>query len=388
MKYIFYLIIITSFLLSILVLALDVAPYFYPKILRKLKPIKTLDVIPRNFEQRILNAAFSMANSNEVTMVWEDRRQSFTQKLLQIFTRKKPQQEFRKYNYPRAFLLLGMLSYIKKTNDKEDLNKFKILFDEYISDNGAPKFVINKIDQGPFGLVALSLFDTFKENKYMYFSECMYEYISQLIDPDNGIINYRKNSTVVFNDMLGLAVPFLIEYGRIVKNEEIIQIAKKQIEVYIKYGIDTRTHIPAHGFVKKTKLKVGSSNWGRGVGWYFLSIASYTVFYKDFENELKNIQESLMLMRNEDNLWNQFIGSSSRFDASTTVLFIYSMILNNTNFSKSKELLEMLKKYLTTDGFILETSGDTYAINHYSMSFGKSELSQGVLLLSLASLKN
>lgn len=388
MKSVFYLIIILLSVIGILVLILDIIPYLYPKVLRKLKPIKTLETIPKDFEEKILDAAFSMANSDQVTMVWEDRIQPFTQNLFNLFKKTQSHQDFRKYNYPRAFLLLGMLAYIKKTNNEDQLQKFRILFDDYLSEDGTPKFVVNKVDQGPFGLVALLLFETFKENKYLYFSQCIYEYMYELVDSKSGILNYRKDSIVVFNDMLGLAVPFLIEYGRVLKDEEIIKIAQRQIEIYIKHGIDNATHIPAHGFVKDTKLKVGSSNWGRGIGWYFLSIAYFNKYNKEFEKELKSLDQSLMLMRNKDNLWNQFIGSSGQFDASTTVLFLYSQILSDSVVLKSNELIGMLKSYLTTDGYILQTSGDTYAINHYSKSFGKSELSQGLLLSTLALLKN
>lgn len=68
---------------------------------------------------------------------------------------------------------------------------------------------------------------------------------------------------------------------------------------------------------------------------------------------------------------------------STTTLFMYNMLLNQPFFTKN-EAFSLLSPYIDKEGYILETSGDTYGINNYSQSFGKSELSQGILLLILS----
>lgn len=387
MSVIFYFIIIVSILLNILVLILDFIPNIYPKLIRKLRPVKVLTVIPDDYEETILKAAFNMANSNKVTMVWEDRTESFTQKLLGLFKKRKSNVEFRKYNYPRAFLLLGILSYIIETKDEKYLKKFKLMFEAYITENGTPTFTVNRVDQAPMGIVSLLLYNTYNEKKYLLFSKEIYEYIIRNIDLEIGIVDYRTGAERVLNDMLGLTVPFLIEYGRTIKDETIIEIAKRQIYYYISFGTDSKTNIPSHGLDKKTKVKVGSSNWGRGIGWYFVSLSWYNKYYTDFEKELSNLQESVLQLKNKESLWTQFPGTSSRFDASTTTMFLYSLLLNKPNYLDSKGVMKLLKNYLSTDGYILETSGDTYGLNNYSKSFGKSELSQGFMLLLLSSLK-
>lgn len=387
MIYFFYFIIIISILLNVLVLFLDVLPSIYPRLLRKLRPVETLKVINSNFERTILDTAIKMANSNKVTMVWEDRTETFTQKFLNLFRKKNSPDEFRKYNYPRAFLLLGILSYIIKIDDKDGLKNFKQMFGDYITDSGIPKFSINRVDQGTFGIVALILYDKFKEEKYLRFCKDIYEYIIQNVDTEIGVINYRKGSTRVFNDMLGFTVPFLLEYGKEINDESIIKLAKRQIEYYISFGIDSNTHIPSHGIYKQNNMQIGSANWGRGIGWYFLSLAWYNKYYKDFEDEINELQKSLMQIRNKENVWTQFPGSSYSFDASTTTIFLYSILLTTPSFLDSKEVLNLLKNYISTDGYILKTSGDTYTLNDYSKTFGKSELSQGFLLLILSTFK-
>lgn len=68
-------------------------------------------------------------------------------------------------------------------------------------------------------------------------------------------------------------------------------------------------------------------------------------------------------------------------------MFLYGQTLINPDLYTKQEILSMFAKYINEDGEILQTSGDTYAVNRYSATFGKSELSQGILLLLLANAK-
>jgi hypothetical protein len=43
----------------------------------------------------------------------------------------------------------------------------------------------------------------------------------------------------------------------------------------------------------------------------------------------------------------------------------------------------LLNDFISADGYVQQTSGDTYGINNYSKAFGMSDLSQGFLLLIL-----
>src|SRR5690606_6752017 len=97
--------------------------------------------------------------------------------------------------------------------------------------------------------------------------------------------------------------------------------------------------------------------------------------------------ESLSTLTNSEGLWSQFPGSNDTFDASTTTMILYGMSLGGYKEMNSQEVLEKLLPYLSVDGEILQTSGDTYGTNRYSNSFGLSELSQGMLLLLLSNLK-
>lgn len=371
-----------------LVFFVEILPVIRRKIQKRKKPLQLVQNIDAYFESIILSAAFDMARSTQVTMVWEDLNNSFIEKTVALLKRNTgDSEEFRMFNYPRAFLLLGLVSYIIKDNNKKLLDNFKFLFDQYIRSDGQPSFKLSRIDQAPFGEVALKLYEVYGEEKYLRFADEIFKYLKQNIDPVEQIIDYRPGIQIVLNDMIGLTVPFLLNYGLHSKNSDAIKIAEFQMEYFLKYGSDNLSHLPAHGIDKKTKVKIGSANWGRGIGWYFMGLSICAKKNNRFLPYAYALEKSLEQLKNKDCLWTQFPGSSNRFDASTTIMLLYSILLNNPEYQSQPDLLNVLKPYLSEDGFILETSGDTYGLNDYSKTFGPSELSQGILLLLLAELK-
>lgn len=384
-KILLYTILSLSILFNVITFSLDTYPFLYPKIKRKYFPEKTLSNIDQNTESLILSKSIEMAKSSKVAMVWNEPK-GVTKEIL-LSRNITYTNEFRKNNYPRAFLNFGISEYLIKNNDSVNLQEFKGLFDKLIKDNGLPIFSINRVDQVPFGLVTLNLYREFGEEKYFTFSTEIYEYILSLMEED-GLIPYRQGQKIILNDMLGMTIPFLIEYSKIKNDPHPLEIAKNQLEYYIKYGVDKETFLPTHAIDRKTKVKIGPTNWGRGIGWYYIALAQYHQHTGEFKEEYDGLKETLLALRNPDNLWSQFPGGADTFDASATTMIMYSILLNNNTYFSKQVILEMLKPYISKEGEILHTSGDTYGLNNYSNTFGRSELSQGMLLLALSQIEN
>jgi len=259
------------------------------------------------------------------------------------------------------------------------LNSVKNSFDKLVDGNGRPTFNFDKVDQIPFGLTALNLYKVYGDLKYLLFCEILYDKLKEKSKND-GIILYRENSSIQYNDVLGMVVPFLLEYALFKNDPKIRSFARAQIDYYIEYGVDKETYLPAHGFALDSKAKVGSANWGRGIGWYFLGLSLYHKGTGELKKEYDELSKIINRLRTEEQLWSQYPGSSNKFDASSSTMFLYSLY---DEMSKD-DLYKLLCKYISSDGAMLETSGDTYTVNEYSKSFGKSELSQGFLLLLLS----
>lgn len=373
-----FVLLIASLIANVVVLCVEVTPIIYPKLKAKYFKENTIACINSASKSLIFEASLKMAESQRVTMVWNESN-SIVDYLSEL-RKSNSTNEFKKYNYPRAYLYYGISSFLLKEGSNENKEIFKSLFDNLIDEEGNPNFQINRVDQVPFGMASLNLYKMYGDEKYLLFSDKLYQYILKSIDPTDGIVLYREGQTTVLNDVLGMVIPFLIEYSKNTGNITPIEIAEKQLKYYITYGVDKETNLPMHAINRKKLIKVGSANWGRGIGWFYIALSH---FYKEtglFKEEYQGLTKRLNSLKNSEGLWSQFPGSSDTFDASSSTLFLYGMMLNNEFY----EGFQSLSKYISDRGQILQTSGDTYSINRYSNSLGKSELSQGMLLLILS----
>lgn len=380
MKIVLVLLIISLFF-NFLLIRYDVFPFYYPKIKKKLFPNKLQIRDRETLEKLIIEASLKAISTNKSLMVWSDP-QGVAERLSSLRKTKRIKQ-FRKFNYPHAFLMLGLIKYMDP-NEKA-VNILKKAFDKILDVNGKPLFLIDKVDQIPYAIVGLKLFDIFKEKKYLELARAFYNFIYQNYANNNGVILYREGQTVWLNDTLGMVVPFLLNYHKYSNKANCIEMAKKQIAHFIEFGIDNKTFIPAHGINLKFNTKAGSINWGRGIGWYFIGLKALYEFDGSFEKEYNGLVNTLMRLRNNEGLWSQFPGSGNdTFDASTTTMFLTCMPKETYTLD---DILKKMDKHISQEGFVLQTSGDTYGANRYSKTFGKSELSQGMMLLLLSRYK-
>lgn len=84
-----------------------------------------------------------------------------------------------------------------------------------------------------------------------------------------GSFLYRpaNEDKTVFADGVGLAVPFLYQYGEIFGKEEYRELALRQITNFLSCGMDGAAGLPYHGFDTADGCKYGIIGWGRAVGW-------------------------------------------------------------------------------------------------------------------------
>lgn len=379
---IIYILLGLSVLLNLLFLLFDVLPYLVPDFKRKFmeRPSKKDDV--DDIEQRVVEASISIIKKKRSIMTWNS-----TNLYLSIKSgfKNNLNSEFKNYNYPRAYLLHGVSEYLIKTKNREKLARLKYYFDNYyISGNGQPRFTLDKVDQAAFGIVAMSLYSVYPEEKYKAFASTIFDFIYANYTK-NKIVLYRENTINELNDTIGMIVPFLVRYYRTFNVLPALEIARNQLAYFIKYGVDVTTYLPSHGININNLVKVGSNNWGRGIGWYFMGLKDFHEATGEFEEQYIGLRDTMGRLKNHEGLWGQFPGSDDVFDASSTILIIYSLPKEEYN---RDEVFKQLNKYISKKGFVLQTSGDTRRPNSYSEIFGRSELSQGILLLVLSKYKS
>lgn len=376
-----YITFILSVLVNILFIYFDFLPFL--KNILKVKRKQNIVAVQKDLkiiENEILQTSFDIVETEKQLTTW-DKKQYVSERFYHYIKGTKSD-SFKKFHFPVAFLYHGLSSYLLNT-DNSDISRFKNTFDKILDDQGNPKFTMDKQDQVPFGLTSLSLYEKFKDEKYLRFSDHIYHFIVKNLDND-GVVLYNKSSDNQYVDVLGMIVPFLISYYKTTGNNEVLSLAKKQIDFFEQYGLDPITFLPSHSFRLKNRIRTGSVNWGRGFGWYLLGINAVNSVDGSYLSKLEKIYHNVP--ETKKFIYSQFPGSSHKVDMSATTMllncFLDSKIINITK----EEFINTFRPYLQ-DGYVMQTSGDTIGINDYSDFFGKSEFSQGMFLLILSKLK-
>lgn len=371
-----------SILLNLLFFVLDVYPLFHH---RKFKTSLKDSISYDEYIDRIVKGAFIMAKNRKGYFFNRVESNNVIEKIRYLL-KHNSLSSFSVYNYHRAYLFGGLLTFLLKKED-DRFSSAKELFDQYLKEDGSPSFALNKIDQVVFGLAAIELFEYTKDEKYQKFARILFNYLES-VKNESDIIQYRKGR-VQLVDIIGMIVPFLIKYGNVFNSQKALTLAYNNINYYIRHGIDETTRLPFHGFNVYSNAKLGPTNWGRGIGWYILGlyyVIKYTnsnnnSYYEDHKFEYDSVRDFLR-MESTDSLWTQFLGQTGSTDSSSSLLFLYTM--GSYPDKEFKKNIHILKSLTTTRGMIDFSSGETIGVNRYSSGISCSELSQGILLYYLS----
>ncbi|WP_405292914.1 glycoside hydrolase family 88 protein [Algibacter sp. Ld11] len=293
-----------------------------------------------------------------------------------------------KNSFPRGYLLNGIFDYAKATNNIKTLNYLEKTIDKFVSElNNNPK-TLQYIDQVTMGVVIAKLFQENKNPRYQEACEVIINWLNTNIDKKYGIILYRPNLDFQYVDTLGMICPFLVICAEVFDKNELIKLSNTQLKFYIEHGLNKTNKLPYHAIELQNGSPMGSSNWGRGLGWYLLALSAtlkYTNnknndFYDFFNKEIEVLKPHLNNFK-QKHYWGQFLSSSKKWhiDTSVSTMIFYSLSLidKSENFN---DFYNFLKPLTTKKGEVDHTSGDTEDINIYSREYGKSELTQGLLL--------
>lgn len=377
---------IVSIIFNLIFFSVDILPIWLEKFEKRQMvssiEIEDLDVL----EKQIIDASMIMAKSEEHFMPFQEQAH-FLDEIKKFQNKKENSHPW--FDHPKGLLFSGLTSYAMAKKDTLLMQEIANTFDNRVLDNWEKIKDLVIVDQIPFGVAALDLYLFSKDLKYKNFADELYLKMSGLVstDHDKPLIFYRKNQSkkVYIVDTLGMVCPFLIRYGNLFNQEASIKLAFEQLQYYTYHGLDKDSNLPSHAIYQTNDIKVGPHNWGRGIGWYFFPMSEYYKYVDKevFNVELKGLQESLNVLKTEEGVWNQFPGTSNKFDASPTVMYMYG--INNIHpgtYSREK-VYDLLKPHIY-NGVIGPTSGGAFGINNYSRRFGQSELTQGIFLMLLS----
>lgn len=277
-----------------------------------------------------------------------------------------------------GYLYTGLSYYaLKNKGDSKEIVDYLVKISERYEDNSHKylNYKIENIIQIPYGIMCINLYKLTRETKYLSISTSIYKQLLKLRLTGKEEIPYIPDSDFRYVDGLGMIVPFLIEYYELTGDTLAENVAKENIRIIQKYAVDKETGIPHHGYNPNNFLKLGSANWGRGIGWYLLALSYCSDMVDD------KIEHSVAIMD-----YSQFPGQPySAFDSSTALMF---EIFKQSRSDKRTLDLSIFKPHTTESGMIDDCSGDTYSYNKYSKTFCKSEICNGLFLILVSKFSN
>lgn len=385
-KGLFFTILTLSVIINLIFFSVDILPVWRQKI-EKRQMQSSVGIEDNNeLEKQIIDASLIMAKSEEHFMPFQEQA-PFLDEIEKFQNKKENPHPW--FDHPKGLLFSGLTAYAMAKKDTLLMQEIANTFDNRVLDNWDQIKDMVIVDQIPFGVAALDLFLFSGDPKYRNFADELYLKMSDLVTINLGksLIFYRKNQSnkAYIVDTLGMVCPFLIRYGNLFNQEASIKLAFEQLQYYTFNGLDKDSFLPSHAIYQINDIKVGPHNWGRGIGWYFFPMSEY---YKYVDKEIFNVElngllESLKVLKTEKGVWNQFPGTSNKFDASPTVMYMYG--INNIHpGTYSREKVYYLLKPHIYNGVIGPTSGGAFGINNYSRTFGQSELTQGIFLMLLS----
>lgn len=277
--------------------------------------------------------------------------------------------EQRQNNYAMAYLYAGLSYYALNCNDKEVID-FLLLKSNEFSSNGKLEYELTEVDQVPIGIMYINLYKISRNKEFLDVARSVFDYLNEKRINGSNLISYRAESANQFSDGVGMICPFLMEYFHATQDSTALMMANDNLNEFKKWGCDITTGIPTHGYNKETHIKVGSANWGRGIGWYLLAAA----YMPHLDDPL--LDKSIELLN-----YSQFPLSSKQFDSSTALMI---EIYKQSRIPNVQRPLDFIKPHITQEGLVMKCSGDTYDLNNYSHFFGPAELTNGLFLILIS----
>ena len=280
----------------------------------------------------------------------------------------KPESIEKSFSFSLAYCYAGLSYYAMKHGEPELMQYLISIADKYANQEyNALRFKVTDINQAPIGILYINLYRMTNNVKYLNVAKAIAHQIYDLRVNGN-IIPYFHNMDLYFVDGVGMYVPFLMEFHQETNDPIAKIIAIDNFKNVYNRCVDKESGMPHHGYDPYTGIKMGSANWGRGIGWYMLAAA----YIPEFNDEKLN--KSITKLA-----YTQFPGDPwSKFDSSTALMF---ELYKQSKYPNRKFDINIIKPYITIDGMITQCSGDTRGYNDYSHQFGGSELCQGIFLM-------
>lgn len=216
---------------------------------------------------------------------------------------------------------------------------------------------------------------------------------------NNATVPYRKaNANIRYVDTLGFICPFLISYGALRHEYELLKLSERQITEYRGF-LHPILKLPPHAYNIDNNCPMGVYDWGRGVGWYILALIesrralikynyNETEFYHNVCSMIKELTDIVIGFQKNNGGFSMFLTDiHGQYESSATVmcglLFIdaFEITGNHKYLEASRLTIKALMEVTQRSGAIDLCQGDTKGMGLYSSRLAIMPFVQGLAVM-------
>ena len=209
-----------------------------------------------------------------------------------------------------------------------------------------------------------------------------------------GSFYYRPahGNTAVFVDGIGLACPFLYQYGETFGKTEYRELAVRQIVNFLSYGMDGGTGLPYHGYDMTDGCKHGIIGWGRAVGWLLRGMAgclSSDYGRQRLEAPYRELVKAVLAWQRPDGYFSwQLQALEGPADTSATGMICAAIkqgielgILTDPEYEQTLQTGKNAVYKSVKDGNVYDCSGECEGFGQYPQRYGAYPWALGMALV-------
>ncbi len=286
---------------------------------------------------------------------------------------KRTEKQDLSWDWPCGVAYYGLSRAYEYTKKEEYLSFLVSRVDELIL-LGLPAFTVNTCAMGH---VLLSLYKATGENKYLDVAKSQVEFLEhKALRFGRGTLQHTVSDKNDFPeqawaDTLFMAAFFLLRYGVLVEDKDIINDALNQYQDHIQFLQDRKSGLWFHGYENIGKTHLSGFHWGRANAWaaFTMSQVNKTLpeayFYPQYMDVWGSLDEllcSVKFYQSEKGLFRTILDDESSYEELSATCGIAAAMVENGNPLHVKYINKALKgvlPYIDESGRVLDVSAGT-----------------------------
>lgn len=306
--------------------------------------------------------------------------------------------------WPTASLAFGVQAAMISGADETGLPELLAYCDSLIDETGSFRRQVTSVDQCMIGYTLLELHERGHGPRYRIAADNLADFLLHKHPRSRTLcIPYRRGAPeTMLVDTLGMICPFLARYGNAFSSPEAVELAVRQLEEFLCYGIDTKTGLPFHAYRTGGTGGYGTLGWSRGAGWLAIGLAetlrhlpSGTSRHGKLSEALNALTRAVVPYQN-DGLWSwAMLIPNGAIDTSGSAMIAYAIEVGTElgavapSYSRiSEQALNGILKYTDENGIVGQALAECQGVGHYPNLFGSAPWTQGPTLALAAMIKH